>query len=75
MIGSLAGIGICRLLKTYPVVTLPQDVFYQMTLPVALAATDVLYVCLATLALSLLATLYPAWKAAGMVPAESLRYG
>ena len=75
LIGSLAGIGICRLLKTYPVVTLPQDVFYQMTLPVALAATDVLYVCLATLALSLLATLYPAWKAAGVVPAESLRYG
>jgi len=73
--GALAGIGICRLLKAYPVVTLPQDVFYQLTLPVELATADIFYVCLATLALSLLAAFYPAWKAAQVPPAEGLRYG
>jgi len=74
LVGALAGIGICRVLRTYPVVSLPQDVFYQLTLPVDLATADVFYVCFSTLALSLLATLYPAWKAAGVPPAESLRY-
>ena len=72
--GAAAGIGLCRVLETYPVVTLPQDVFYQLTLPVELATADIFYVCFATLALSLLATLYPAWKAAGIPPAETLRY-
>jgi lipoprotein-releasing system permease protein len=72
--GALAGISLCRILATYPVLTLPQDVFYQLTLPVELGVMDVFSVCFATLVLSLLATLYPAWKAAGVPPAEALRY-
>jgi len=72
--GAAGGIGACWMLKTFPVVQLPQDVFYNLTLPVALATSDIVYVCLATLGLSLLATLYPAWKAAGIPPTETLRY-
>jgi lipoprotein-releasing system permease protein len=34
----------------------------------------VLAVCLTAFLLSLLATLYPAWRAAGTQPAEALRY-
>ncbi len=73
-VGALAGIGICRLLAKYPVVTLPQDIFYQLTLPVRMEPLDVLSVTMAALLLSLLATLYPAWKAARVPPAETLRY-
>jgi lipoprotein-releasing system permease protein len=72
--GVVAGIAVCKLLETYPVVSLPQDVFYQLTLPVRLHATDVLSVSLATLLLSLFATLYPAWRAARVPPAETMRY-
>ena len=74
LVGVGAGVTLCEILKTYPVVTLPQDVFYQLTLPVQLGSLDVLFVSLATLLLSLLATLYPARKASRVPPAETLRY-
>jgi lipoprotein-releasing system permease protein len=73
-VGVLAGVGACRVLARFPVVTLPQDVFYQLTLPVRMEPLDILSVAVAALFLSLLATLYPAWKAAGVLPAETLRY-
>ena len=74
VVGIGTGIGICMFLAAYPVFTLPQDVFYQLTLPVQLHAADVLAISMAALFLSLLATLYPAWKASRMSPAEILRY-
>jgi lipoprotein-releasing system permease protein len=73
-VGVLAGVGFCKVLERYPVVTLPQDVFYQLTLPVRMQPLDILSVAMAALLLSLLATLYPAWKAARVLPAETLRY-
>ena len=73
-VGVLAGVGACKILAQYTVVTLPQDVFYQLTLPVRMEPLDVLSVAAAALLLSLLATLYPAWKAARVLPAETLRY-
>jgi len=73
-VGVLAGVGACKILARYPVVTLPQDVFYQLTLPVRMEPVDILAVAVAALLLSLLATLYPAWKAARVLPAETLRY-
>lgn len=73
-VGVLAGVGVCKILARYPVVTLPQDVFYQLTLPVRMEPVDILSVAVAALLLSLLATLYPAWKAARVLPAETLRY-
>jgi len=48
----------------YPVSYLPAD----------LAARDVLGVCGVALAMSFLATMYPAWRASRMQPAEVLRY-
>ena len=72
--GTAAGVAVCKFLETYPVLDLPQEVFYQLTLPVRLQVLDVLAVSLATLTLSLLATLYPARRAALVPPAETLRY-
>lgn len=43
-------------------------------IPVDLRALDVLLVALIALALNLLATLYPAWKASAVMPAQVLRY-
>ncbi len=74
LIGIFAGIAVCKVLAAYPVLTLPQDVFYQLTLPVQLHVVDIVSISVAALLLSLLATLYPAWKAAHMSPAETLRY-
>ncbi|RLA55077.1 MAG: lipoprotein-releasing ABC transporter permease subunit [Gammaproteobacteria bacterium] len=50
------------------------SVYFISELPADLQWTDVSGVVLASLLLSLLATLYPAWRAARIAPAEVLRY-
>jgi len=50
------------------------DVYFINTLPSELRLEDVLLVVLAALALTFLATIYPAWRAAQTQPAEALRY-
>lgn len=50
------------------------QVYFISELPARLLGGDVAAVVLASLALSLLATLYPAWRAARIAPAEVLRY-
>lgn len=50
------------------------DVYFIDYIPSQLMAGDVALVCGAALALSFLATLYPAWRAARTQPAEALRY-
>ena len=50
------------------------SVYYLNYLPSELKWMDVIEISLIALLLSLLATLYPAWKAARVQPAEALRY-
>jgi lipoprotein-releasing system permease protein len=50
------------------------SIYFISELPSVLQWTDVLAVVLASLLLSLLATLYPARRAASIPPAEVLRY-
>lgn len=53
---------------------LKPDVYPVSYLPSDLRWTDVGLVCGSALAMSFLATLYPAWRAARVQPAEALRY-
>jgi len=53
---------------------LAKDVYYISELPSHLLWSDVLSIMLLSLGLSLLATLYPSWKASKMQAAEALRY-
>jgi len=53
---------------------LPADVYYISDLPSDLQWSDVTRVTLLSFGLSVLATLYPAWRAARIQPAEALRY-
>jgi len=53
---------------------LSREVYYITDLPSDLQASDVVTIALVSLALSLLATLYPSWRAARVNPAEALRY-
>jgi lipoprotein-releasing system permease protein len=50
------------------------DQYFVHRLPVELAAADVVRVSVTALGLSFLATLYPAWRASRLQPAEVLRY-
>ncbi|MEQ1439597.1 lipoprotein-releasing ABC transporter permease subunit [Fontimonas sp. SYSU GA230001] len=53
---------------------LSPDVYYISDLPSELEASDVVRIAALSLALGLLSTLYPAWRASRVQPAEALRY-
>ncbi|MBI2381078.1 MAG: lipoprotein-releasing ABC transporter permease subunit [Gammaproteobacteria bacterium] len=53
---------------------LSPDVYFISFLPSEIHGDDVGFITLASVVLSLLATLYPAWRASRIQPAEALRY-
>ncbi|MEW6168812.1 MAG: lipoprotein-releasing ABC transporter permease subunit [Pseudomonadota bacterium] len=53
---------------------LSPDVYYISDLPSELKSSDVVRIATLSLALGLLSTLYPAWRASRVQPAEALRY-
>ena len=59
---------------TFNVTFLSPDVYYISEVPSLLLWHDVLWVTLLTFTFSLLATLYPAWRASRTQPAQALRY-
>jgi len=86
IIGTLLGIagGIVLSLHVTQIVDWIQRVFgvqflsssvnFVNYLPSELQANDVIKISIAALLLSLLATLYPAWRASRTEPVEALRY-
>jgi lipoprotein-releasing system permease protein len=52
----------------------PSDIYYITELPSDLRQSDVISFAAMSLVMSLLSTLYPAWRAAKTDPAEALRY-
>jgi len=53
---------------------LSREVYYITDLPSDPQRSDVIAIALVSLALSLLATIYPSWRASRVNPAEALRY-
>jgi len=53
---------------------MPADVYYISDLPSELQWRDVTAICTISFLLSIVATLYPAWRASRTQPAEALRY-
>jgi len=60
--------------KIFKVHFLPADVYYISDLPSKLLWSDVTTIAGMAFVLSLLATIYPAWQASKINPAEVLRY-
>jgi len=72
--GLASGLLICFLLGKYKFISLPADVYYISTLPVQVQWADVVFVAVAAVIISLLATLYPSFRASKVNPVEALRY-
>jgi len=72
-LGVAIGSTLIGLLSRYPIVRLPGDVYFIERLPVRPEGGDFAAVILATLALCLVAALYPAWRASRLDPVEAIR--
>lgn len=67
--------GIANTLQSiFGVQLLSSNLYYVDYLPSKLELSDVVEICSIAFGLSLLATLYPAWRASRVQPAEALRY-
>ena len=74
VLGLMLGLGLCYILANYQFVELPASVYYVTTLPVKVQLMDVVTICLAAVAVSFTATVYPARRASLLNPVEILRY-
>ena len=72
-LGVLLGSALIAVLKRYPFVRLPGDVYFIERLPVRPEAGDFAAVIVAALVLCLAAALYPAWRASLLDPVEAIR--
>ena len=50
------------------------EIYYLTHLPSEIKTYEIIYVILTSLTLTLLASIFPAWKASNILPAETLRY-
>jgi len=53
---------------------IPKDIYFISSLPSDPRASDIVPIAMISIVLSLVATLYPSWRAARVQPAEALRY-
>ena len=78
LVGSLSGLAIggvaAWVLDRFRLLPLDPEVYYLTYIPFMVRPLDLLFVGGSTLLVALLATIYPAWRAARTQPAEALRY-
>lgn len=72
--GTALGVFISCLISKFKFINLPEDIYYITTVPATIKITDVFYVNVASFLITLLASLYPAWKGSRITVARALRY-
>lgn len=74
VVGCAIGLSTAWALDRYKLLPLPADVYFVPYVPFQVKPLDFILVASTALAVSFLATLYPAWKASRLDPVEALRY-
>ena len=72
--GVVGGVMLAKIIDKYDLIKLPGDVYFIETVPVLLKPLDVVVIGVVALLICFGATLYPAWRAARLVPVEAIRY-
>jgi len=74
VIGVIIGVALAIVLRDYVHIGLPKDVYYIDRLPVVLSIKDIFIICGASILISILATIYPSFRASRLDPIEAIRY-
>lgn len=78
VVGTVLGVGlgllVAILLRDYVQIGLPKDVYYIDHLPVVISIRDIILVGVSAVAISILSTIYPAFRASRLDPVEAIRY-
>ena len=74
LLGCALGLVVCLLQQHFQLISIPGDIYIISSLPVDMEALDFLAVSAVSVAICLLASLYPARKAASLMPVEAIRY-
>ncbi|MCF7870972.1 MAG: ABC transporter permease [Candidatus Omnitrophica bacterium] len=72
--GAALGLGSCYLLKKYPFIKLPEEIFFTEYLPISVDLKEVLIISLVAVFISFLSSIWPALRACRLCPTEALRY-
>ncbi len=72
--GLIVGYGIAFIQIKFHIISLPGDVYLISTLPLKLRWMDFFAITSISMALSLMASVYPAYRASKLLPVEAIRY-
>ncbi len=72
-LGVIGGLAAAMILKKIHL-DLPPDVYFINTLPVVVKGIDILMIGMASLAISIIATVYPSWEACHVLPLDAIQY-
>jgi lipoprotein-releasing system permease protein len=73
-VGLTLGIGLSYVADRYRLISLEESVYYLSYVPFVIRPVDFALIALMAVAVSFLATLYPAWRASKLDPVEALRH-
>ena len=73
LLGAVSAYGICWTLSEYNFISIPGDVYFLDGFPVNMQAGDFVMVSIASMLITLVATVYPAMRASRMSPVEAIR--
>jgi lipoprotein-releasing system permease protein len=74
VLGGALGLAIARLVDRHQLIALDPSVYFIDHLPVRVEPLDLTTIMFASIVVAILATIYPARQAAGLMPVEAIRH-